>query len=195
VHELGLFEMTGQGLIEVSNPSRLFLGARAGGRPGSAVLASLEGTRPLLVEVQALTVDARHGTPRRTAIGFDGPRLALLLAVLERHGGLSLANHDVFLNFAGGAESGEPAADLAVLAALAGSAREKTLPEGTVVFGEVGLLGEVRPVADASRRLREAVTMGFPRAILPAGNAAEAAEFPDMEVTPVRSVDELLRRI
>ena len=195
VHELSVFEMTGRGLVEVSNPSALYLGSRPGSRPGSAVLAAIEGTRPLLIEVQALTVEAKYGSPRRTAIGFDSTRLALLLAVLERHGGLVLSNQDVFLNFAGGADSEEPAADLAVATAVAGSLRAKAPPESTVVFGEVGLLGEVRAVTDAARRLREAVSLGFRAALLPAGNAAEAAEFPDLAVTPVRSVEELLARL
>ncbi len=193
VHELGVFEMTGAGLVEVRNPSSVYLGGRVAGRPGSAVLAAVEGTRPLLVEVQALTVETKYGTPRRTAIGFDGTRLALLLAVLERHGGLALGSHDVFVNLAGGAESEEPAADLAVLAAVAGSARGRALREGTAVFGEVGLLGEVRAVTDASLRLKEAASLGFSRVLLPAGNAAEAAAFPDLEAQPVRNVEELLR--
>jgi DNA repair protein RadA/Sms len=192
VHELGLFEMTGAGLVEVANPSALYLGSGAGSRPGSVVLAGVEGTRPLLLEVQALTVEAKYGSPRRTAIGFDATRLALLLAVLERHGGVSLASHDVFLNVAGGAESAEPAADLAVCAAVAGSVRTRALPAGTVVFGEVGLLGEVRAVSDAALRLKEAVSMGFRTALLPAGNAAEAAVFPDLSAVPLRSVEELL---
>lgn len=194
VHELGVFEMTAAGLLEVTNPSALYIGGRTGGRPGSAILAAVEGTRPLLLEVQALTAPVKYGTPRRTAIGFDGTRLALLLAVLERHGGLPLSGHDVFLNLAGGAESEEPAADLAVLAAVAGSARETALPKGAVVFGEVGLLGEVRAVTDAALRLKEAASLGFTEAFLPAGNAAEAAAFPDLAVTPVASVEELLAR-
>ncbi|HUM03574.1 MAG TPA: DNA repair protein RadA [Thermoanaerobaculia bacterium] len=195
VHELGVFEMTGSGLVEVANPSSLYLGTGAGSRPGSAVLAGVEGTRPLLLEVQALTVEAKYGTPRRTAIGFDGTRLALLLAVLERHGGLKLSGHDVFLNVAGGAESAEPAADLAVAAAVAGSLLGKALPPGRVVFGEIGLLGEIRAVADAPLRLKEALALGFAGAILPAGNAAECGAFPDLQVTPVRTVEELLARV
>jgi DNA repair protein RadA/Sms len=195
VHELGVFEMTGSGLVEVANPSSLYLGTGAGSRPGSAVLAGVEGTRPLLLEVQALTVEAKYGSPRRTAIGFDGTRLALLLAVLERHGGLKLSGHDVFLNVAGGAESAEPAADLAVAAAVSGSLLGKALPPGTVVFGEIGLLGEIRAVSDAPLRLKEAASLGFRGAILPAGNAAEAAAFPDLQVTPVRTVEELLAKV
>jgi len=194
VHELGLFEMTGSGLIEVANPSALYLGSGAGGRPGSVVLAGVEGTRPLLLEVQALTVEAKYGSPRRTAIGFDGTRLALLLAVLERHGGMPLSAHDVFLNVAGGAESAEPAADLAVCSAVAGSFRGRALPTLTAVFGEVGLLGEVRAVSDAALRLKEALSLGFRSALVPAGNAAEAAAFPDLSVVPLRSVEELLAK-
>ncbi len=192
VHELGLFEMTGAGLVEVANPSALYLGSGAGARPGSVVLGGVEGTRPLLLEVQALTVEAKYGSPRRTAIGFDATRLALLLAVLERHGGMSLSSHDVFLNVAGGAESAEPAADLAVCAAVAGSFRARALPPGTVVFGEVGLLGEVRAVSDAALRLKEAVSLGFRSALVPAGNAGEAAAFPDLSAMPLRSIEELL---
>ena len=128
----------------------------------------------------------KYGTPRRTAIGFDGTRLALLLAVLERHGGLALSGPRRLPEHRGGAESEEPAADLAVLAAVAGSVRETALPKGAVAFGEVGLLGEVRAVTDATLRLKEAVSLGFTEAFLPAGNAAEAAEFPDLAVTPGR---------
>jgi len=195
VHELSLFEMTGSGLVAVANPSSIYLGNRIGSRPGSAVLAAVEGTRPVLIEVQALTVEAKYGTPRRTAIGFDATRLSLLLAVLERHGSLAIGNHDVFLNFAGGAESGEPSADAAVVVAVASSFRGKAMPASTVVFGEVGLLGEVRAVTDAARRLKEAASLGFTAAIVPAGNAAEAADFPEMDVMPVRTVEELLARI
>jgi DNA repair protein RadA/Sms len=186
--------MTGSGLVEVRNPSSLYLGSRTASRPGSAVLAAVGGTRPLLVEVQALTVESKYGTPRRTAIGFDSTRLALLLAVLERHGKLGLSGHDVFLNLAGGAESEEPAADLAVVAAVAGSFRGRALPPESILFGEVGLLGEVRAVTDAPLRLREALSLGFKRATLPAGNAAEGAAFPDLEIVPVTSVEELLAR-
>jgi DNA repair protein RadA/Sms len=195
VHELGLFEMTSAGLVEVANPSSLYIGSRAPARPGSAVLAAVCGTRPLLIEVQALTVEARFGNARRTAIGFDATRLALLLAVLERHAGLALSAQDVFVNLAGGATSEEPAADLAVAAAVASSLRALPLAERTVLFGEIGLLGEVRAVTDAERRLKEAVSLGFTSAILPFGNAGEAAPFPDLATMPVRSVEELLRSL
>jgi DNA repair protein RadA/Sms len=195
VHELGLYEMTSAGLVEIASPSLLTLGSGTVPRPGSAVLAAVSGTRPLLIEVQALTVEARFGSPRRTAIGFDATRLALLLAVLERHGGLALSSQDVFLNLAGGATSEEPAADLAVAAAVASSLEARAWPARTVFFGEIGLLGEVRAVTDAERRLREAVTMGFHTAVLPSGNAAEAAGFPDLAVTPISGVDELVGRL
>lgn len=195
VHELGVFEMTGQGLVEVTNPSSLYLGSRVAGRPGSAVLALVEGTRPLLVEVQALTVETKYGSPRRTAIGFDQTRLALLLAILERHGSLSLGNHDVFVNLAGGAEAEEPAADLAVLAAVASSLRGVALPASTAVFGEAGLLGEIRAVTDAPLRLKEAAALGFTRVLLPAGNASDAAGFPDLKAEPIATIGDLLRRL
>ena len=194
-HELGVFEMTAAGLAEVANPSALYLGTGAGSRPGSVVLAGVEGTRPLLLEVQALTVEAKFGSPRRTAIGFDATRLALLLAVLERHGGLKLSAHDVFLNVAGGAESAEPAADVAVCAAVSGSLRGRALAPGAFAFGEVGLLGEVRAVSDAALRYKEAASMGLKSALVPAGNAGEAAAFPDLAVVPLRSVEELLARV
>ncbi|MGE5716501.1 MAG: S16 family serine protease, partial [Acidobacteriota bacterium] len=163
-------------------------------RPGSVVLAGVEGTRPLLLEVQALTVEAKYGSPRRTAIGFDATRLALLLAVLERHGGVALSSQDVFLNVAGGAESAEPAADLAVCSAVAGSFRGRALPPMTAVFGEVGLLGEVRAVSDAALRLKEAVSLGFRSVLVPADNAGEAGAFPDLSVVPLRSIEELLEK-
>jgi len=192
VHELGLFEMTGSGLVEVVSPSTFYVKSRLASRAGSAVLVSIEGTRPMLVEVQALTVEAKFGSPRRTAIGYDATRLTLLAAVLERHGGLRLGAHDVFLNLAGGATTEEPAADLAVCAAVASSLLNRPLPESTVVFGEVGLLGEVRAVTEAGRRLKEAVTLGFRSALLPAGNAGDAAGFPDLSVTPIASIEKLI---
>ncbi len=195
VHELGVFEMTQQGLVEVKNPSSLYLGSRIAGRPGSTVLAAIEGTRPLLMEVQALTVATKFGSPRRTATGFDATRLALLLAVLERHGGLALSSHDVFANIAGGAETSEPAADLAVVAAVATSFRGRALGERAVLFGEVGLLGEIRAVTDAALRIKEAASLGFSRVFLPAGNMSEATGFLDVDLQPLRNVEDLLRRI
>ncbi|HWP35687.1 MAG TPA: DNA repair protein RadA, partial [Thermodesulfobacteriota bacterium] len=165
--ELGVFEMKEGGLAEVGNPSEFFLAERLTQAPGSAVVASLEGSRPILVELQALVGQAAYGTPRRTAIGVDVTRVALLAAVLEKTTGLSLAALDVFVKVAGGIRLGEPAIDLGLVAALASSARGRPLPPDTVVFGEVGLGGEVRAVAQPEPRLREAARLGFARAVLP----------------------------
>jgi DNA repair protein RadA/Sms len=170
VSELGVFEMTGSGLRAVANPSELFLAERPVATPGSAVLCCLEGSRPLLVEVQALVGTATYGTARRMAVGIDGGRLALLLAVIEKRAGLLLAGEDVYVNLAGGMAVDEPAADLAILGALASSVRNRPIPQGTAVFGEVGLGGEVRGVPQAALRIREARQLGFTRVVLPAAN-------------------------
>jgi DNA repair protein RadA/Sms len=192
VDELALYEMTGEGLVEIANPSALFLSERRSGVPGSAVTAAREGSRSLLVEIQALVGPQSPGSPRRVAIGVDSNRLALLLAVLEG-AGVALASREVFVSCAGGLEVSEPAADLAVVAALVSSARGKALPEGSVWFGEIGLLGEVRTVTAAVSRLKEAAALGFASVWMPAGNAAEAAGFPDLKVHPVDGVEEFLR--
>jgi DNA repair protein RadA/Sms len=170
VSELGVFEMTGGGLRPVPNPSQLFLAERPAALPGSAVVCCIEGSRPILVEVQALVSSSLYGNARRMAIGIDQNRLSLLLAVLEKRAGLSLVGDDVFVNVAGGMSVDEPAADLAVIAAVASSVRNRPLREQTAVFGEVGLAGEVRGVTQAARRVREAAQMGFSRCILPRGN-------------------------
>ena len=170
VSELGVFEMTGTGLRPVSNPSRLFLSERASGTPGSAVFCSIEGSRPILVEVQALVGTSTYGNARRMAIGIDQNRLALLLAVLEKRVGLSLGGEDVYLNIAGGMSIEEPAADLGVIAAVASSVRNVGLAPATTVFGEVGLSGEIRGIPQAALRIRESVQMGFTRVVLPKGN-------------------------
>jgi DNA repair protein RadA/Sms len=169
--EIGVFEMTGAGLSEVGNPSALFLAGRDQGAPGAAVLASIEGTRPVLVEIQALVAPSALGTPRRAVVGWDTSRLAMVLAVLETHGGLRLGQHDVYLNVAGGLRVGEPAADLAVAAALVSSLTGAILPAGAVYFGEIALSGAVRPVSVAAARLREAAKLGFESAVLPTGGA------------------------
>ena len=161
VDEIGVFRMTGDGLVGVGNPSALFLGDREGRASGSAITALLEGTRPVLVEVQALAAKAGFGTPQRVATGFDGRRLALLLAVLDKRAGLSYAQLDVFLNVVGGLRMQEPAGDLAVAAALASSVYDRALPSDAVFIGEVGLGGEVRPVSQSERRLAEAAQLGF----------------------------------
>ncbi len=166
-NELGVFAMTERGLRGVSNPSALFLSQHAEGVAGSAVVATLEGSRPLLVEVQALVDPVQGGMPRRLAVGLDAQRLALLLAVLHRHGGVETGGYDVFVNAVGGVRILEPAADLAVLMAVCSSLRNKPLPRKTLVFGEVGLAGEVRPVQRGQERIREAAKLGFERFVIP----------------------------
>jgi len=173
--EIGVFEMTDAGLAEVANPSALFLGQRDGAISGAAVFAGLEGTRPVLVEIQALVAPTPMATPRRTVVGWDSGRLAMMLAVLEARAGLAVGGNDVYLNVAGGLRVVEPAADLAVAAALVSSIADVAVPEGTVLFGEVGLSGEVRAVAQADQRLKEAAKLGFDRAIVPAGRRPPAA--------------------
>lgn len=192
VDELALYEMTGEGLAEIPNASAALLAERRTGLPGSAVTAAREGTRSLLVEIQALVGPGSAGSPRRVAIGLDGARLALLLAVLEG-AGLPLSSREVFASCTGGLEVTEPAADLGIVAALLSSARGRPLPEGSVFFGEVGLLGEIRRVPAAASRIKEAAALGFSRVYLPAGNAGDASGFPDMRVEPVDRVADFLK--
>jgi len=170
VSELGVFEMTASGLTPVPNPSKLFLAERPLNAPGSAVLCAVEGSRPMLVEVQALVSTSMYGTARRMASGIDQQRLSLLLAVLEKRAGLHLAGDDVFVNVAGGMSVDEPGSDLAVLAAIASSVRNRPIAATTAMFGEVGLAGEVRAIAQAPLRVREASQMGFTRCLLPDAN-------------------------
>ncbi len=170
VNELGVFAMTDKGLREVSNPSALFLSQHRDPVAGSCVLVTQEGSRPLLVEVQALVDDSHSPQPRRLAVGIEQNRLALLLAVLHRHAGVAAFDQDVFVNAVGGVRVAEPAADLAVLLAIVSSLRDRPLPEKLVVFGEVGLAGEVRPVQRGQERLREAAKLGFTHAIVPKAN-------------------------
>ena len=174
VSELGVFEMTGTGLRAVPNPSQLFLAERAANAPGSAVLCCIEGSRPLLVEVQALVSTSTYGNARRMASGIDQNRLSLLLAVLEKRAGLNLMAEDVFVNVAGGMAVDEPAADLGIVAAVASSVRNRPIKPGTAVFGEVGLAGEVRGTSQAALRVREAAQMGFTRCVVPDGNCRRA---------------------
>jgi DNA repair protein RadA/Sms len=171
VNELGVFAMTDRGLRGVANPSALFLSQHDAQVPGSCVLVTQEGTRPLLVEIQALVDTAHVPNPRRLAIGLEPQRLALLLAVLHRHAGIATFDQDVFVNAVGGVRIEEPAADLAVLSAIVSSIRNKPLPRGLVAFGEVGLAGEVRPAPRGQERLREAAKLGFSLAIIPRANA------------------------
>jgi DNA repair protein RadA/Sms len=196
VHELGVFAMTDRGLRGVTNPSALFLSRRGEGRggqaiAGSCVMATQEGTRPLLVEVQAL-VDAAHvPNPRRLCVGVDPQRLAMLLAVLSRHAGVSSYDQDVFVNVVGGVRIEEPAADLAVCMAVVSSIRNRALAAGLVVFGEVGLAGEIRPAARGQERLREAAKIGFSSAVIPAANAPRRP-IEGLQVRPVETLAEAL---
>jgi DNA repair protein RadA/Sms len=194
VDELALYDMTGEGLAEIANPSAALLAERRRGLPGSSVTAAREGSRCLLVEIQALVGPSAAGSPRRVAIGVDGGRLALLLAVLEG-AGLSLSSREVFVSCAGGLETAEPASDLAVVAALVSSARGRAIAGDAVCFGEIGLLGEVRRVPAAGSRLKEAAAMGFTAVYLPAGDAGEAARFSDLRVRPVDRVSDFLKMI
>lgn len=168
--EIGVFEMGDKGLREVANPSELFLGERHAKAPGAAVFAGMEGTRPLLVEIQALVAPSSLGTPRRAVVGWDGARLSMVLAVLEAHCGVRFGQHDVYLNVAGGYRIGEPAADLAVAAALVSSLTNLALPADCVYFGEISLSGAVRPVGHAQQRLKEAEKLGFGQAVFPSGS-------------------------
>src|SRR5262245_21999315 len=190
-NEVGVFEMGEHGLAEVQNPSAAFLAERPVGAPGSAVLATLEGSRPVLVEIQALVSRSGLAMPRRTAIGLDGGRVALLLAVLENRRRMQLHDQDVFLNVAGGLRIDEPAADLAVVAAVASSARGRPLPGDTVLWGEVGLTREVRAVGRADARLREAARQGFRRCVLPAGSLRGLGVPPGMRPEGVGTLEQL----
>jgi DNA repair protein RadA/Sms len=173
--EIGVFEMSDRGLSDVANPSALFLAERRGHVSGACVFAGIEGTRPVLVEIQALVSPSALGTPRRAVVGWDSNRLAMVLAVLEARCGVSIGANDVYLNVAGGLRIGEPAADLAVAAAVVSSLADEPVPSDMAVFGEIGLGGEVRPVGQREARLREAAKLGFRSALVPRGRAGGAA--------------------
>ncbi len=190
-NELGVFAMTERGLRGVSNPSALFLSQHGEPVPGSAIVASLEGSRPLLVEIQALVDVASGSGPRRLAVGLDPQRLALLLAVLHRHGGVEVAGHDVFVNAVGGVRIDEPAVDLAVLLAIDSSLRNRALPAKLVVFGEVGLAGEIRPVQRGQERIREAAKLGFRTVLCPASNRPRQP-IADIDVVPFERIDQAI---
>jgi DNA repair protein RadA/Sms len=193
VNELGVFAMTETGLKGVSNPSALFLSQHGQDVAGSCVMVTQEGTRPLLVEIQAL-VDTAHGNPRRLTVGLDPQRLAMLLAVLHRHAGIVCFDQDVFVNAVGGVKIGEPAADLAVLLSITSSLKNKPLPSKLIVFGEVGLAGEIRPAPRGQERLKEAAKLGFTRALIPEANRPKQA-IPGMQVVAVKRVEEAVARI
>jgi len=186
--EIGVFEMTGRGLAEVANPSALFLGDRSARAPGAAIFAGVEGTRPILVEIQALVAATSYGTPRRAVVGWDAGRLSMVLAVLDARAGLGITGQDIYLNVAGGLKVSEPAADLAAAAALVSSFTGRALPRDCVIFGEVSLSGDVRPAPQAEARLKEAAKLGFKTALVPKGTKAEGA---GLTLTPIADVREL----
>ena len=187
--EIGVFEMTGKGLAEVANPSALFLGDRESHAPGTAVFAGLEGTRPLLCEIQALVAPTGYGTPRRAVVGWDTGRLAMILAVLDARAGVGIGGSDVYLNIAGGLKISEPACDLAAAAALVSSVGGEPLPRDTVFFGEISLSGDIRPVPQAEARLKEAAKLGFKQAFIPKGTKVDGA---GLKLTEMTSVADLL---
>jgi DNA repair protein RadA/Sms len=191
VNELGVFAMTDRGMREIKNPSAIFLDRAEDPAPGTTVMVVWEGTRPLLVEIQALVDDSSLGNPRRVAVGFEQNRLAMLLAVLHRHGGIMVGDQDVFANVVGGVRVVETSADLALLVAVVSSLRNRVLPQELVVFGEVGLSGEIRPVPSGQERLSEAAKHGFKRAIVPRGNAPKQP-IPGLQVTAVSRLSEAL---
>lgn len=194
VNELGVFAMTEKGLREVSNPSALFLSQHGAQVAGSCVMVTQEGTRPLLVEIQALLDDSHSPTPRRLSLGLEQNRLAMLLAVLHRHAGIACFDQDVFINAVGGVKITEPGADLAVLLAIVSSLKNKPLPEKMVVFGEVGLAGEVRPVQRGQERLKEAAKLGFTHAIIPKANAPKH-KIEGMQVIAVDRVEDAVEKM
>ncbi len=194
-NEIGVFEMRDSGLVEVSNPSAFFLSERPDAVAGSAVVPSMEGTRPILVEIQSLVSPSSLGMPRRTTIGVDHNRVSLLVAVLDRIGGLHLGSHDIFLNVAGGIRVDEPAVDLGIVAAMASSFLDRSIRPGTVIFGEVGLTGEVRGIAQMILRIREAARMGFTRCILPRALSQEITEASGIELCRVGNLGELLENL
>ena len=194
-NEIGIFEMSDAGLREVDNPSELFLSERPGNVSGSTVVASIEGTRPLMIEMQALVSQSNFGMPRRTAIGVDSNRVSLLIAVLEKRARMQLGGMDVFVNVVGGLKIPEPAVDLGIISTISSSLRESPISPDTFVFGEVGLSGEIRGVAQTEARLREAAKIGFKRGVIPAGNAEKIKDRQGLEIVGVADVEECLEAL
>jgi len=193
--EIGVFDMTELGLVEVPNPSFIFLQERPSDVPGSAVTVCMEGTRPLLMEVQALVTETKFGTGRRMSQGFDYNRLTLLIAILEKRIGLPLFREDIFINIAGGLQIDEPSADLAILMAVTSSFRNTPIPSDLVIFGEVGLAGEIRGVSDSENRVKEANKLGFKRIVLPASNSSAFKKNNDVSLIGVNSLEEAILRV
>jgi DNA repair protein RadA/Sms len=194
-NEIGVFEMKDNGLDEVANPSAVFLSERPAGAPGSVVTASMEGTRPILVELQSLASATNFGTPRRTILGLDSNRVALLAAVMEKKLGMHLMGYDIFMNVAGGVKVVEPAVDVAIVAAVASSFLDKPIADGAVVLGEVGLTGEVRAIGQVDTRLLESRKMGFTRCLVPASNLKRLPENKAREITGVKTVSEVVENL
>ncbi|VEN73300.1 DNA repair protein RadA [Candidatus Desulfarcum epimagneticum] len=189
-NEIGVFEMKGKGLVQVPNPSSIFISGRPENVPGSVVTASMGGSRPILVELQALVCASNLGTPRRTILGLDPNRVALLAAVMERKMGLALAGHDIFLNVTGGVKIDEPAADMGIVAAIASSFLDKPAPPGAAIFGEVGLTGEIRGVSRMERRIMEAKKMGFTQCLTPYGSHKRMGKIDGIKIIGVRNLAE-----
>jgi len=194
-NEIGVFEMKESGLEEVANPSAVFLSERSANNPGSVVTASMEGTRPILVEIQALASGTSLGTPRRTILGLDPNRVALLVAVMEKQLGLQLIGHDIFMNVAGGVKIDEPAVDLGIVSVVASSFLDRSIPEGTAVFGEVGLTGEVRAIGHVETRVEETRKMGFHKCLIPQHNIERMADVNGIQVVGVRTISEAFEHL
>ncbi|NOX09160.1 MAG: DNA repair protein RadA [Gammaproteobacteria bacterium] len=192
VNELGVFAMTDKGLKEVNNPSALFLSRHQDTVAGSGIMVTREGTRPLLIEVQALVDESHLGQPRRVTLGLEQNRLSMLLAVLHRHGGIPMVDQDVFVNVVGGVKVSETAADLVVILAILSSFRDRPLPRDLIIFGEVGLAGEIRPVPNGQERLKEALKHGFKKAIIPAANAPRGGQLKGMEILAANRLSEVI---
>jgi DNA repair protein RadA/Sms len=191
-NEIGVFEMKSAGLVEVPNPSAVFLAERAKNSPGSVVTASMEGTRPILVELQALISSAGFGTPRRTILGLDYNRVSLLVAVMEKKLGLNLAGQDIFMNVAGGVKVSEPAVDLGIVSAVASSFLDRSIPDGFLTIGEVGLAGEVRGVSHLETRIAEVQKMGFTRCIVPDASLKQLNKKSDIELIGVDTLSKVI---
>ncbi len=191
-NEIGVFEMKEKGLEQVSNPSALFLSERSINSPGSVVIASMEGTRPILLEIQGLASNSGPGTPRRTVLGLDPNRVALIAAVMEKRLGINLSQTDIFMNVAGGVKVSEPAADLGIAVALVSSFLDRAVPEGIIVFGEIGLTGEIRATSHADLRIKEAEKMGFSRCIIPSNSLKQANNIKKIKINGISSLKEIM---
>ncbi len=194
-NEIGVFEMNRNGLGEIANPSALFLSERPDNAPGSVVTACMEGTRPVLVEIQALASSSHLGTPRRTILGLDANRVALLVAVMEKKLGFHLMGHDLFMNVAGGAKMVEPSVDMGIICAVASSFMDKPVPEGVVVLGEVGLTGEVRAIGQIENRVSECAKMGFTRCLVPESNLARTPASGDIQILGIKTVSDAMKAL